>query len=270
MIYTDEDLNNNFGEDKENTDIIQEEYSEYFETAEEQIEINKNSEILHPERKELERIQLKLQDLEKKLKKEQENKIEKLAWINYNLEFFQCEVKNDKLIIDENITELDWSTIGRKLKLLGQNISWLIFDWIKFGEKKGFLTSDIYDKLEKSTGYSRRTLQDIKYVGDNTATGQPVARGIPFYYCKEVVRLEPDKQKELIQKAINEKLTQKQLREEVKKLKESNQNNEIKTEKIYKNIIFKVKSIKQQYLELNQDQKQLFKKEIENLLSDLN
>lgn len=78
-----------------------------------------------------------------------------------------------------------------------------------------YVSPKVYDELEEITGLDRRTIQDYKTVSDRTSTVRHADLG--FSHHREVAKLEPEKQVEFLQKASDEKLSVRELREEIRK-----------------------------------------------------
>jgi len=70
----------------------------------------------------------------------------------------------------------------------------------------------VYDELEEITGLSRRTIQEYKQVSEKVST---VRTGdLTFNHHKEVASLPPEKQELFLNKAVEEKLSVRELRED--------------------------------------------------------
>lgn len=82
----------------------------------------------------------------------------------------------------------------------------------------------VYDELEEITGYSRKALKDFRSVASKIDSSSR-AEDVSFKHHEIVAPLPPEQQKEFLQKASEENLTTRELREEVQQFK--NQNNEM-------------------------------------------
>lgn len=130
-----------------------------------------------------------------------------------------CIITEKSLEINKNTTKEQWQNIGYKLKTMQKCIGWWIGDWERFGEKKGYYTdSKVYDEIQEITGLDRGTLKNMKYVAEKIPSSCRHDE-LSFTHHQEVVSLEPEQQKQVLQKAVDEKLTVRETREEVKKLK---------------------------------------------------
>jgi len=135
--------------------------------------------------------------------------------INYN----KCTFEVNKLIINENITIDEWKEIGKGLSFINGSVQIWIGDWARFGNKKGwYIDSKVYDELEEITGYSRKSIQDFKYVAEKTSSIRiEDDKQYSFGHLQQVASLPPEKQVEFLNKASEEKLSVRELREEIKK-----------------------------------------------------
>jgi len=126
------------------------------------------------------------------------------------------------LIISEDTTIQEWQELGQSLKKIEGAVQFWIGDWARFGEKKGFYTdSKVYDQLEEITGLERHTLQNYKGVAELTSSRR--REDLSFSHHAEVAKLNPDKQEFFLNKAVEEKLSVRDLRREIHKEKYSNE-----------------------------------------------
>lgn len=126
-----------------------------------------------------------------------------------------------QLIFDEALSLDDWKVLGKNLKQLEHSVQFYIGDWIRFGERKGYMrknvSSDIYDEAVEITGYSRKSLQMFKHVAENSSSR---LEELPYNHHQEVISMPADKQEELLKKALKEKWNRNRLRLEVKAMKQ--------------------------------------------------
>ena len=138
----------------------------------------------------------------------------------------KAKFERNSLIIQENVTLEEWKQLGQGLKQVEGCVQFWIGDWARFGEKKGFMgkytDSKVYDELEEITGLERKTLQNYKYVADSVESSLR-KEDLSYKHHEEVAKLTPEKQVEFLNKAVDEKLSVRELREEVRKkdIKES-------------------------------------------------
>src|SRR3990172_8701075 len=131
----------------------------------------------------------------------------------------KCKFESNKLIISESIDVNEWKEIGKGLTFINGSVQIWIGDWARFGSKKGWYTdSKAYDEIEQITGYDRATIQDFKYVADKTSSLRNEDKIMYDYHqLKAVAPLTLEKQQIFLNKAVDEKLSYRELREEIKK-----------------------------------------------------
>ena len=135
------------------------------------------------------------------------------------VKFKQARFEKNKLILNESISIDEWKELGSQLKQVEGSVQFWIGDWARFGDKKGFTgkytDSKVYDELEEITGLERKTLKEYKSVAENTAdVRQSSARAddISYSHYREVAKLTPEKQTEFLNKASDENLSVRELR----------------------------------------------------------
>ena len=143
------------------------------------------------------------------------------------IKFKKAQFEKNKLIIYDTISIDEWKELGQSLKQVEGSVQFWIGDWARYGEKRGFTGKytdpKVYDELEELTGIDRRTIQDYKTVSDRTSAGRHADLG--FSHHREVAKLPPEKQETYLRRASEEKLSVRDLREEVRKDKVTFQEN---------------------------------------------
>lgn len=138
------------------------------------------------------------------------------------IKFQKARLEKNKLIIDDSITIDEWKDLGQLLKQVEGSVQFWIGDWARFGEKKGFtgkyVSPKVYDELEELTGLDRGTIQNLKSVAEKTSSFRN--EDLSYTHHVAVAPLEPEQQKKFLQKASEEKLSTRELREEIRKEKE--------------------------------------------------
>jgi len=133
------------------------------------------------------------------------------------LKFEKAVFDKNKLTIHDSITVDEWKELGSALKQVEGSVQFWIGDWARYGEKRGFTGKytdpKVYDELEEITGLSRRTIQEYKTISDRS-TVRTV--DLSFNHHKEVAPLPPEKQEEFLKRAVDEKLSVRDLRREIK------------------------------------------------------
>jgi len=128
--------------------------------------------------------------------------------------------EKNSLVIADNVTIDEWKELGQGLRQIEGCVQFWIGDWARFGEKKGYYTdSRVYNELEEITGLDRRTIQDYKTVSDRTSTVRHA--DLDFSHHREVASLSSEQQKAYLQKASEEKLSVRELRQIIKENKKN-------------------------------------------------
>lgn len=147
--------------------------------------------------------------------------------------FRKAKFQKNKLILDETLSIDEWKELGSQLKRVEGSVQFWIGDWARFGDKKGFsgkyTDSKVYDELEEITGLSRGTIKNIKSVAESTSSFRH--DDLSFTHHQEVAKLSPEKQKEFLNKASDEKLSVRQLSYEIKKNIINERNAEIESQR---------------------------------------
>ena len=135
------------------------------------------------------------------------------------VKFEKAVFEKNKLTLHESITIDEWKDLGQKLKLVEGSVQFWIGDWARYGDKRGFTGKytdpKVYDELEELTGLSRQAIKDSKWVAENVSSLRK--DDLTFNHHKEVAKLTPEKQEIFLKRASEEKLSVRNLREEVRK-----------------------------------------------------
>jgi len=75
----------------------------------------------------------------------------------------------------------------------------------------------MYDDIAEETGIDKNYLRDVKYVADNVELSLR-NDNLSFSHHREVASLPPEKQELFLQKAVDEKLSVRELRDDLLKL----------------------------------------------------
>jgi N6-adenosine-specific RNA methylase IME4 len=137
----------------------------------------------------------------------------------------KAKFEKNSLILNDNITIEEWKELGGQLKKIEGCVQFWIGDWARFGDKKGFTEkytdSKVYDELEEITGLERKAIQNIKSITDNIDSSRR-REDLSFSHHAEVAKLNPEKQTEFLQKASEEKLSVRELRNLIKQEERNN------------------------------------------------
>lgn len=136
------------------------------------------------------------------------------------VQFQKAVFDKNKLTISDSITIEEWKQLGQSLNQVEGSVQFWIGDWARYGDKRGFTGKytdpKVYDELENITGLKRQTIQQYKSISDNLDTNLRLP-DLSFNHHREVAKLPPAKQEQYLNKASEEKLSVRDLREEVRK-----------------------------------------------------
>ena len=135
------------------------------------------------------------------------------------IKFQKAVFEKNKLTISDSISIDEWKELGQNLKQVEGSVQFWIGDWARYGDKRGFTGKytdpKVYDELEAITGLTRGTLKVYKSVAENTSLSR--LNDVSFGHHQEVAKLTPEKQETFLKRASDEKLSVRDLREEVRK-----------------------------------------------------
>lgn len=119
-----------------------------------------------------------------------------------------------------------WEDCGEFIKKAEGAVQFWIGDWIRYGENH---YGEMYTQAIYETGLDYQTLRDDKWVSEKIDLSLR-KDNLTFNHHKEVASLPRAEQEEILKKAVDEKLTVKEVREFVKKKKKQKQIQERKQE----------------------------------------
>ena len=123
-----------------------------------------------------------------------------------------CELTKTSLIFKRDITKEEWMDGFNSLKKIEGCIQFWIGDFLTYRNQKW----GMYDDIAEETGYEKKALQNIKYVADKVKSSLRL-EDLSFSHHSEVASLTPEKQELFLNKAVEEKLSVRELREEIRK-----------------------------------------------------
>lgn len=134
------------------------------------------------------------------------------------VQYKKAVFEKSKLILASDITIDEWKELGKALQQVEGSVQFWIGDWARFGDKQGFTGTrtdpKVYDELEQITGLDRDTLKHYKSVAEKVPTSAR-SEDLGFSHHTEVAKLPEAKQVEFLNRAVEEKLTVRELREEI-------------------------------------------------------
>jgi hypothetical protein len=106
----------------------------------------------------------------------------------------------------------EWAAQGRRLGVIGRGAGWWIGDWLRYGNEK---FGERYVRASKITGYGVQTLMNMVYVASRF---EPERRreSLSFSHHAEVAAIDPEAQDRWLERAAQERLSVRCLREEMR------------------------------------------------------
>jgi len=123
-----------------------------------------------------------------------------------------CELTKTSLIFKRDITKEEWMDGFNSLKKIEGCIQFWIGDFLAYRNQKW----GMYDDIAEETGLEINALRDYKRISENVESALRNA-DLTFSHHREVASLPPEKQTEFLNKAVEEKLSVRDLREEIRK-----------------------------------------------------
>jgi hypothetical protein len=110
--------------------------------------------------------------------------------------------------------ELDfgrWIEQGRRLGVAGRGAGWWLGDWVRYGAAR---YGSKYARAGRVTGYDHKTLMNMVYVASRFEISRR-RDNLSWSHHAELAALEPDEQERWLARAEAERLTVRQLRDEL-------------------------------------------------------
>lgn len=123
-----------------------------------------------------------------------------------------CELEKTSLKFKRDITQAEWMKVFKSLKTIEGCVQFWIGDALAYRQQRW----GMYDDVAEETGYDKVTLRYLKDTSENIKSDRRRAE-LNFSHHREVSALPPEKQEHYLQKAVDEKLSVRDLREEIRK-----------------------------------------------------
>lgn len=123
-----------------------------------------------------------------------------------------CELSKTNLTFKRDVSKDEWMDIFKALKQVEGCVQFWIGDCLAYRQQKW----GMYDDIAEDTGMDKQFLRDVKYVADNVELSLR-NDNLSFSHHREVASLPPEKQKEFLNRAVDEKLSVRELRDEIRK-----------------------------------------------------
>ena len=123
-----------------------------------------------------------------------------------------CELSKTKLTFKRDVSKDEWMDVFKALKQVEGCVQFWIGDCLAYRQQKW----GMYDDIAEETGYDKDALRHYKRVAENIESGLRNP-DLGWSHHNEVASLNPEKQELFLNKAVEEKLSVRELREEIKK-----------------------------------------------------
>jgi len=125
-----------------------------------------------------------------------------------------CELSTTSLTFKRDVSKEEWMDVFKALKQVEGCVQFWIGDCLAYRQQKW----GMYDDIAEETGMDKSTLATYKSISQNV---KPLLRNkeLSFNHHKEVASLPPEKQELFLNKAVEDKLSVRDLRNEIKKEK---------------------------------------------------
>ena len=131
-----------------------------------------------------------------------------------------CILKETELIFKRDVTKEEWQEVFNSIQKLEKVSRFWIASLLQYKEQRW----GMYKEVQEITGYSKGALKNIKSVADRVESSRR-RDDLSFEHHAEVAKLPPEKQETYLKRASEEKLSVRNLREEVRKDKVTFQEN---------------------------------------------
>jgi DNA modification methylase len=127
------------------------------------------------------------------------------------------------LIVDGDPTYEEWEMCGEFLKQAEKAVQFWIGDWVNYGERKW---GEMYAQALEATDNEYQTLANYKYVADNVDFSRR-RENLSFSHHAEVAKLPPEQQEVFLEKASEQGLSVRELRQEIWRAKTQEENRKL-------------------------------------------
>jgi len=123
-----------------------------------------------------------------------------------------CELSKTNLTFKREVSKDEWMDVFKALKQVEGCVQFWIGDCLAYRQQKW----GMYDDIAEETGYDKQTLKNLKSVSENVLSTVRLPN-LSYTHHAEVAKLTPEKQTEFLNKAVEEKLSVRELRSKIRK-----------------------------------------------------
>jgi hypothetical protein len=113
----------------------------------------------------------------------------------------------------EDLSLTEWVEYGHRLGVMGRSAGWWIGDWLTYGNH---VFGERYARASRITGYDAQTLMNMAYVASRFDVSR--RRGmLSWSHHAEIAAMEPEEQDYWLERAENDRLSVRCLREGIRR-----------------------------------------------------
>lgn len=123
-----------------------------------------------------------------------------------------CELNKTNLTFKRDVSKDEWMSVFQALKQVEGCVQFWIGDCLAYRQQKW----GMYDDVAEETGYEKNTLREYKRISESVKSDIRMA-DLGFAHHQQVASLPPERQEFFLNKAVNEDLSVRELREEIRR-----------------------------------------------------
>lgn len=129
-----------------------------------------------------------------------------------------CELSTTNLTFKRDVSKEEWMDVFKALKQVEGCVQFWIGDCLAYRQQKW----GMYDDIAEETGMAMNTLREYKHISEAVKSDVRTS-DLSFNHHKEVASLPPEKQELFLNMAVENKLSVRDLRNEIKKEKRNDE-----------------------------------------------
>lgn len=123
-----------------------------------------------------------------------------------------CELSTTNLTFKRDVSKEEWMDVFKALKQVEGCVQFWIGDCLAYRQQKW----GMYDDIAEETGYDKQALRDYKRVSESVESALRNAH-LGYSHHREVASLPPEKQELFLNMAVEDKLSVRDLREQIRR-----------------------------------------------------
>lgn len=127
-------------------------------------------------------------------------------------------VRENAYVLPPTISFERWRQVGANLQQMQRSVNWWAGDWLRFGEERW--GEEAYQAVAEITGHGDEALKQAVWVSSKFPEGTRVTE-LSWAHHRTVSALGPDDRAEMLQQALSERLSTRELLTRVKERQEA-------------------------------------------------